>query len=119
MGARQKSGVLKIRSKPVKDVKSEAPKLDDEDASDETNHSCTDLDEAINLFREEAQEALKIGEVSDWDGALLLRSERQMAQAALRLAAQCIALLLYLLAISKEANAQAGQRTRHLRHFGR
>lgn len=77
-----------------------------------------DLDEAINLFREEVQEALKIGEVSDWDGRLLLRRETRITQAALRLAGQCIALLLYLLAISKEANAQAAQRTRHLRHFG-
>lgn len=77
-----------------------------------------DLEEAIRLFREEVQEALEIGEISDWDGRLLLIREMQIAQAALRLAGQCIALLLYLLSISKEANAQASQRTWHLRHVG-
>lgn len=45
-------------------------------------------------------------------------STRLRAAAALRLAGQCIALLLYLLSISKEANAQASQRTWHLRHVG-
>lgn len=77
-----------------------------------------DLDEAIKVFREEIQEALKIGDVKDWDGRQLLMREMQIAQAALRLAGQCIALLLYLLAISKSANAQASQRTSHLRHVG-
>lgn len=77
-----------------------------------------DLDEAIKQFKEEVQEALKISEVSDWDGRRLLTREMQIFQAALRLAGQCIALLLYLLAISKEVNAQASQRTWHLRHVG-
>ncbi|MGB0384920.1 MAG: hypothetical protein ACPGWR_08870 [Ardenticatenaceae bacterium] len=38
-----------------------------------------DLEEAIKLFREEVQEALKIDEVSDWDGRLLLMREMQIA----------------------------------------
>ena len=77
-----------------------------------------DLDEAIKLFQEEVQEALEIGEVSEWDGRFLLRREMQIAQAALRLAGQCIALLLYLLATSQQANQLASQRTWHLRHVG-
>ena len=77
-----------------------------------------DLEEAIKLFREEVEEALKIDEVKDWDGRLLLKRENQIVQAALPLAGQCIALLLYLLSISKEANAQASRGTWHLRHIG-
>ena len=77
-----------------------------------------DFDEAIRIFRMEVQEALIIGEIRDWDGRELLRREIKITQAALRLAGQCIGLLLYLLAINRDASAQASQRTWHLRHIG-
>ena len=63
-----------------------------------------DLDKAIATFKETMQGLLEWGEVSQWDGQRLKQQEAQIRQAALELAGQCVALLLYQL--SQDPGAQ-------------
>jgi hypothetical protein len=77
-----------------------------------------DLDKAHEAFREDIKPAMEIGDVSNWDGPTLLKREAQIVQAALVLAGQCIALLLYNLVECKLAQAEARKRTYGLRKKG-
>lgn len=74
-----------------------------------------DLEQAIDAFRETVTPAIEIGEVHAWDGRTLFQRERQIIQAALVLAGQCIALLLYTLSQSEAADTEATERTKGLR----
>ena len=74
-----------------------------------------DLDQGIYAFREAVQQALEIGDVTSWNGKKLLMKEAYILQNALVLGGECIALLLHLLATSKEAQEEAPKQTQKVR----
>lgn len=77
-----------------------------------------DLESAIVSFRESIARAMAIGALRDWDGEELRKREREIRQASLVLAGQCIALLIYSLATHQKAHREASERTKEMRHSG-
>lgn len=67
---------------------------------------------SLQTFEETIASALALGNVSQWDGRTLKQREQEIRQAALILAGQCIALLLYSLSQSREAHSTAAEQTR-------
>jgi hypothetical protein len=59
--------------------------------------------QSLKIFSETITAALALDDVAQWDGRTILDREQKIRQAALVLAGQCIALLLYNLSQSKEA----------------
>lgn len=69
------------------------------------------LAQSLQCFEQTVTSALLLGDVSKWDGRTLKAREQQIREAALILAGQCIALLLYTLAQSREAHITAATQT--------
>jgi hypothetical protein len=69
------------------------------------------LAESISEFQSRVKKLLEIVEVSKWDGNTVREREEKIREAALILAGQCIALLLYNLAELPEAQATAREKT--------
>ncbi len=66
-----------------------------------------DLAQSIQTFEKTIAEALVFSKIQEWDGRILKQREQQIRQAALILAGQCIAILLYSLSQSNEAHLTA------------
>lgn len=71
-----------------------------------------DLAQSLQHFQQTVAEVMTLGDVSKWDGRELREREQQIRQAALMLAGQCIALLLYTLTQSSAAHTTAANQTR-------
>jgi len=70
-----------------------------------------DLAQSLQAFEKSIASVLALGDVREWDARTLKQREQQIREAALILAGQCIALLLYNLAQSREAQITAASLT--------
>ena len=62
-----------------------------------------DLTKSLSDFQENVTKLLELTDVKEWDGRIIKFREQQIREAALILAGQCIAILLYNLSQSQEA----------------
>ena len=62
-----------------------------------------DLTKSLSDFQETVTKLLELTDIKEWDGRIIKSREQQMRDAALILAGQCIAILLYNLSQSSEA----------------
>jgi len=62
-----------------------------------------DLTKSLSDFQENVTKLLELTDVKEWDGRIIKSREQQIREAALILAGQCIAILLYNLSQSQEA----------------
>ncbi len=69
------------------------------------------LTKSLDNFEQTVTKLLELSEVSKWDGSTVREREQKIREAALILAGQCIALLLYNLSQSEEAQATAIAKT--------
>lgn len=70
-----------------------------------------DLVQSLHTFESAVAKALALDDVQKWNGQTLKQQQEQIRQAALILAGQCISLLLYNLAQSREAHITAANLT--------
>lgn len=71
-----------------------------------------DLTKSLENFKETVTKLLELTNVWEWDGRTIKEREQQIREAALILAGECIALLLYNLSLSKEAQETAIAQTK-------
>ena len=62
-----------------------------------------DLTKSLSDFQETVMKLLELTDVKEWDGQIIKFREQRIREAALILAGQCIAILLYNLSQSQEA----------------
>ncbi len=79
--------------------------------SNNTIPATLDLAQCLETFENTIAAELSLDGISQWDGRTLRDREQKIRQAALILAGQCIALLLYNLSESKEAHTTATRQT--------
>ena len=71
-----------------------------------------DLTKSLRVFEETVTQLLSFTELEDWDGKTLKNKEEKIREAALILAGQCVALLLYKLSQLKSAQENAITQTK-------
>ena len=78
-----------------------------------TKNICASLNltKSLSDFQDVVTKLLELNNVSEWDGRILKEREEKIREAALTLAGQCIAILLYNLSQSQSALDTAMART--------
>ena len=66
-------------------------------------HANLNLTKSLSDFQAQVTKLLELTDVKEWDGRVIKFREQQIRDAALILAGQCIAILLYNLSQSQEA----------------